>query len=160
MRGVDGWVFEAWGRSRGVFFTGVTRETDFSYSVLVGVVCLGLPESNIKPLHIAYFIFLLMYIYCCFFFLLFFHLKKNANIYCTLSVPFEWSSLVFLFLASWRQDWLVKPIMEVIRVELVCFIEFFFFLSSLYLKLHAYTKPYFNKMFKHMAFHFVSLAMT
>lgn len=49
-------------------------------------------------LHTLFFVD--VYIYCCFFFLLFFHLKKNANIYCTLSVPFEWSSLVFLFLAS------------------------------------------------------------
>lgn len=41
-------------------------------------------ESNIKPLHIAYFIFVVVYIVVSFFF----HLKKNANIYCTLSVPF------------------------------------------------------------------------
>ncbi len=46
-------------------------------------------ESNIKPLHIAYFIFVVVYIVVSFFF----HLKKNANIYrtteCTFLSSFE-----------------------------------------------------------------------
>lgn len=67
-----------------VFFTEVTHEADFSYSVgRSGWGSFGVAESNIKPLHIAYFIFVVVYIVVSFF-----HFKKNANIYCTLSVPF------------------------------------------------------------------------
>lgn len=73
----DGWVFEA---SRGrFFFTGVTHEDDFSYSVweeVGGGGLLGVAKSNIKPLHIAYFIFVVVYSVS------FFHFK-DANIYCT-----------------------------------------------------------------------------
>lgn len=69
----------------GFFFIGVTHEADFSYSVWVGVVRWGLLKATLSLciLHTLFF-FLLLYILL----FLFFHFKKNANIYCTLSVPF------------------------------------------------------------------------
>lgn len=69
----------------GSFFTGVTHEADFSYSVRVGEVRWGLLKATLSLciLHTLSFVVVNIVVS-----LFFFHFKKNANIYCTLSVPF------------------------------------------------------------------------
>ncbi len=76
----------------GGFYTEVTHdEADFFGSQClgeggVGVVCLGLLKATLS-LCILHTLFLLLYILL----FLFFHFKKNANIYCTLSVLLKFS---------------------------------------------------------------------
>lgn len=70
----------------GFFFTGVTHEADFSYSVLVGEVRWGLLKATLSLCILHTLFFVVVNIVVSLFF--FFHFKKNANIYCTLSVPF------------------------------------------------------------------------
>ncbi len=98
---VDGRVFEAWGRGEG----GLLYRSHpwwgwlFWESVFgrrwVGVVCLGLLKATLS-LCILHTLFLLLYILL----FLFFHFKKNANIYCTLNVLFLSSFEILLFFSK------------------------------------------------------------
>lgn len=60
---VGGWVFEAWGWSRWVLLHRSNPWGWFFLQCLGGGGPLGVAESNIKPLHIAYFIFFFVVVY-------------------------------------------------------------------------------------------------
>lgn len=150
---VGGWVFEAWGWSLWVLLHRSYPWAWFFLQCLGGGGPLGVAESNIKPLHIAYFIFFCCCIYCCFSFSI---LRRMPTFIAHWVYLFELSS--FEFLNFWRVedriDWL-NILRKWFRLNLFAFFFFAHFIWSSML-----IQSLILQTIQTHGFLFVSLAMT